>query len=189
MEIESINESGVVELSKDNLDFFNRNLPMVVGSDGKTREFDPNRIKVSILKETSIKNLPNAEEVVDVITGQVCISLTQLVRNKNNKEVTAPMVREITCGHLYSLNPLYRDEYTRLGIPFDDFKRSYGHLFDEIEKWETLTPKDVYNLIIPRMNSTEIIELVFRIAKDYIGVRNNIHDASTERAHRLSEKV
>lgn len=180
MEMNELNESGVMELGKDNLDFFDRNLPMVVGSDGKMREFDPSRIKISILKETSIKNLPNADDVADEVTGQVCVSLTQLMRNKNKKEVTAPMVREIVCGHLYAIKRLYRDEYTRLGIPYADFREAYGHLFDEVKDWETLTHQDVCDFIIPKMNSTEIIELVFRIAKDYIGVRNNIQDSLSD---------
>lgn len=171
MELDNVNGNGVVALSVENQKFIERNLPMVVGSDGKTRIFDEKRITDSILRETTAPI-----EVATYVTTEIKKML--LVARK--KVVTAPYIREKVCDVLFNINEKWRSEYTRLGIPYADFKKSYGHIFDEIEDWKNLTPQDIYNHIVPKMNSVEIIELIFRIAKDYVGVRNNIESHRDE---------
>ena len=171
MEINKVNNGSLTMLSVENQEFIKRQLPMVVGSDGKTLKFEEKRIEMSILRETSAP-----EDVAHYVTMEV----KKMLLVSKQKVVTAPYIREKVCCTLFNLNPKWRDEYTRLGIPYADFKSAYGHLFDDIENWEKLTPQDIYDHIVPKMNSVEIIELIFRIAKDYIGVRNNIEAHNEE---------
>lgn len=174
---------GVVVLSQGNKDFIWRNMPKVIGSqDGVAHTFDPDRIKHSILKETTIKkDCPkNWELVADKITAEVCEVIMDLYINKKYTEVTARYVRELVCGALQNINRKWRSQYTTMGIPWADFKNGYGYLFDEIENWEDVTPHQIYDLIIPKMNSIEIIELICKMARDYIGVRNDIKDFEAE---------
>ena len=184
VEINNVNNgNGVVVLSQGNKEFIWRNMPKIIGSqDGIAFKFVPDRIKVSILIETSIKiDCPERwEEVSDEITAEVCELIMELKINKEYREITARYVRELACGALQRRNRKWRSQYTTMGIPWADFEKSYGHLFDAIQKWEDVNPQQIYELIIPKMNSIEIIELIFKMARDYIGVRNDIRDFESE---------
>ncbi len=159
-----------------NYDFFIRNMPKVLPSDAsKPQEFNPFRIKKSILKETSInRDTDHPEEIADEIVKNVCRILLDLKINKGYDLVTARYIREVVCSILQQYNRKWRSEYTTMGIPYADFKRDFGHLFDDIEKWEDVD--GIYSKIIGTINSAEVINLIFRIVRDYIGVRNDIKD-------------
>jgi transcriptional regulator NrdR family protein len=162
MEMQNIKQSL---LNKQQEDFFKRNLPKVIGSDGEIRNFDESRIRQSILNETSA----NTE-----IAKYVATEMKRMLLHSDHKTITAPYIREIACSILYDVDPQYRDEYTRLGMPYADFKDAYKDIFEDLSDWKKLTPQDVYELIIPKLNSMELIEMVYRLARDYIGVRNSI---------------
>lgn len=154
-----------VMLNEEKEKFFKRNLPKVTGSDGKLRDFDGSRIKKSILKETSADR-----DVAEYVETE----MKRVLLHSDHERITAPYIREIACSILYDVNPQYRDEYTRLGMPYADFEDAYGEIFKDLSDWKNLTPQDVYEAIIPKLNSMELIEMVYRLARDYIGVRNNI---------------
>ncbi|MBN2150248.1 MAG: hypothetical protein JW839_02260 [Candidatus Lokiarchaeota archaeon] len=160
MEANNGNEAGS---SKWN-DFVSRNLPNVVRSDGKTERFDPNRIISSLLRETSIGEV-EAKEVTEEITVKLLSS--------GHDMVTAPFIREQLCSIMYRKNPVWRFEYTRLGLPFRDFEKLLTGFFDKFKVESDLDEKGIQD-VITTLDKRQLAELVRRMAKDYIGVRNSI---------------
>jgi len=165
MQVNNINISRVLALSDEQAKFLDRQLPKVVGSDGTTRIFDGGRIKSSMLKE--IDDLP--EDVAEAITLEVTTLLL------GHDVVTAPMIRELACGVLYRFNPKWRYQYTRLGIPYWNFKEKYGAVFDKLNiDWRKLTKEDILYEVIPTIDPFDLCSLVKMIGKDYLGVKNII---------------
>lgn len=179
VEINNINE-GVVVLSQGNLNFFKRNMPQVLPTDGtEAQDFDPNRIKSSIFKETSIVEDctlwgVDPDGVADEIVADVCSEIMELHIKKGYDVITARYTRERTCVALHNYYQKWRSQYTTMGIPWAEFKKAYGHIFDAIGSIEEITPQVITEKILPHMNSLEIINLILRMGKDYIGVRNDI---------------
>lgn len=167
----NINIEGDGPLSDGHKEFVDRNMPKVMGSDGSVREFDPSRIKRSIIKETDV-----SETDADLVTGEVMGSLL----TSEMSIVTAPMIREIVCSALYRRNPKWRFQYTRLGIPFYDFQKSYGKLFANFQDWRDLTPRIIMDEVIPNMLPHEICDLIMKIGRDFLGVKNNIGEIEFE---------
>jgi len=158
-------------LSDEQADFLDRQMPRVVTSDGKVKPFEGNRIKNSMLDE--IKDFP--ENIAEAVTVEVSKSLL------GHEIVTAPMIRELVCGVLYRLNPKWRFQYTRLGIPFFNFKNQYGPVFDNLSiDWRAMTREDVLNNVIPMINPYDLCELVMMIGKDYLGVKDSIDSSDGE---------
>ncbi|MHA1793258.1 MAG: ATP cone domain-containing protein [Promethearchaeota archaeon] len=148
-------------------DFVLRNLPGVIRSDGTTERFDPDRIINSLLKETTIP-----EEEAKRVTEEIVIKFL----NSEHELITAPFIREQVCSILFRKNPTWRFEYTRLGIPFYNFKIISGGFFDRFKKSSELTD-DVMEKIISTLDKKVLAELIRRMAKDYIGVRNKIRES------------
>jgi len=141
-----------------------RNLPSVVRSDGTVEEFDADRIIGSLLRETSI-----TREAAGEIASEMVVRLL----SSGHKVVTAPFIREQLCSLLYGASPKWRFQYTRLGTPYHDFKRRYGEFFDRFEDCEDLG-RDFRDRVIAALPPKDLVEIVRRTAKDYIGVRNKI---------------
>jgi transcriptional regulator NrdR family protein len=146
--------------------FMARNLPSVVRSDGTVEEFDPQRILDSVREETSI-----TEEAAREVTSDIMLKLL----NAGHEVVTAPFIREQVCSLLYSREPKWRFQYTRLGMPYHDFRESYGDFFDQFEDWDDLNESFVAK-VIAELDPLRLVEMVRRMAKDYIGVRNDLDD-------------
>jgi hypothetical protein len=171
MQVNNINIEKVLPLSDEQANFLDRHLPRVVGSDGETRPFDGTRIKNSMLKE--IADLP--ENVAEDVTAKVTTLLL------GYKMVTAPMIRELACGVLHRINPKWRFKYTRLGIPYWNFQKKYGTVFDELNiDWRELTKDDILNKVIPMINPYDLCSLIKMIGKDYLGVKKNIESPEGE---------
>ena len=145
-------------------DFLNRNLPRVIRSNGTVEDFDPRCIKNSIMKETSIP-----EHDAHVITEEIMRKLLSL----EQKTITAPFIREQVCIVLHDHNPKWRFEYTRLGIPYNDFKEQWSDSFEGINDQHDLD-NGAMEKILSSMDKKKLVEMVRRMARDYIGVRNNI---------------
>jgi transcriptional regulator NrdR family protein len=163
MNVNNVNETHAGNLN----DFIIRNLPSVARSDGKTENFEPNRIIKSLLEETTIPE-DDAREVTEEIVIQFL--------NSEHELVTAPFIREQICSILFKRNPRWRFEYTRLGLPFRDFENLCSGFFDSFKNGEELNEKAVEQ-VITTLDRKMLAELVRRMAKDYIGVRNKIHDS------------
>lgn len=162
MNVKNTNEIHIGSLNN----FIIRNLPSVARSDGKKEKFEPNRITLSLLNETTISE-DDAVEVTEEIVIQFL--------NSEHELITAPFIREQVCSILFKRNPRWRFEYTRLGLPFHDFEELCSGFFDTFKNREDLNEKAVEDVIIT-LDKKILSELVSRIAKDYIGVRNKIND-------------
>lgn len=145
-------------------DFLSRNLPRVIRSDGTVEDFNAGRIRDSILRETTI-TMHEANAVTEEIMRKLLSS--------EQKIITAPFIREQTCSVLHERNPKWRFEYTRLGIPFHDFKKHWSDFFDQISDDDDLD-NGIIDTILEKMDKKKLVELIRRMAKDYVGVRNNI---------------
>lgn len=148
-------------------DFMLRNLPSVVRSDGTTERFEPNRIITSLLEETTIP----AEEA-NKVAEEIVIDFL----DSEHKMVTAPFVREQVCSILFRRNPRWRFEYTRLGVPFHDFQKICTGFFDKFKSTDDLNEKSMEKMLLS-LDKRMLAELVQRMAKDYIGVRNKINES------------
>ncbi|MHA1680964.1 MAG: hypothetical protein ACTSUE_08140 [Promethearchaeota archaeon] len=170
MEVNDIKQSQ----SRQWDDFVLRNLPSVIRSDGTTERFEPDRIISSLLEETTIP-----EEEASEVTGEIVIKFL----NSEHPLVTAPFIREQVCSILFKKNPRWRFEYTRLGMPFHDFEKMCTGLFDQFKRSDELSEKTVER-VISSLDKKTLAELVRRMAKDYIGVRNKIHESDAGRPGR-----
>jgi anaerobic ribonucleoside-triphosphate reductase len=103
-------------------------LPKVITSKGNVEVFNPDLIVKSIEKETGLKN-GNSKEILKEVVRKIIAG--------NVRILTAPMIRELVCSVLiergYEKERLY---YTRLGIPFYDFKNLVNSNILESEKKE-----------------------------------------------------
>lgn len=154
----------------ENIAFFNRNRPQVVRSDGTTERFNPSRITQSILRETDISK-KDARKVTETVS--------RILLTSDMRLVTAPFIREQVCGVLYDIDPKLRFQYTRLGMPYNDFKNRYGDLFDQFATVSDMGKKDITEKVIAEMQPDKIIEFIWRVGKEYIGVRNDIDELET----------
>lgn len=146
-------------------DFVTRNLPKVVRSDGTKERFEPDRIISSLLQETSIP---------EDIAKQVAEEITIVLLNSEQEMVTAPFIREQLCSILYKKNPRWRFEYTRLGLPFHDFQALSTGFFDRFKTEKELDERAIDD-VLTTLTKAQLADLVRRMAKDYIGVRNSIN--------------
>lgn len=165
---ESLFETGVEGETRHESaqsEFVIRNLPSVFRSNGKVEKFDPERIMASLLSETSI-----TEEKAKEVTGEFVIKML----NSEHPEVTAPFIREQICSILFQKNPTWRFEYTRLGMPFRDFEAICKGYFDQYRSSSEIDGS--IDRIVAAMDKETLEEIVRRMAKDYVGVRNNIRD-------------
>lgn len=175
MNMQSMNGINTWSLDKEKNEFFVKNLPLVERTDGTIEPFNPNRIRDSIIKETGI-----SEEFANKITLDVIKKLISL----DYELVTAPFIRETVCALL----PLIlRYKYTRLGIPYFDFKMDYKQFFDQFKDCADLTDENIMTKIIAEMKPKKLINLIKRIAKDYIGVRNKIQGTDVEERKKADE--
>ena len=92
-------------------------MPFVIDKTLKRKEFDPNLIYKSLLKETNI-----SEENAEKIVKQVARSIISM--SSNIKYITSPMIREIVNATLlqYGLEK-ERLRYTRIGFPYYDLEK------------------------------------------------------------------
>lgn len=146
------------------LGFFERHLPVVERSDGTAERFVPSRIVNSLISETSIC----AEDAAKV-TEKTVIRLL----NTPQKTVTAPFIREQVCDILYRMNPMWRFEYTRLGMPFKDFDILCGSFLKEFKDINDIDERVVEN-IMSDIDNAKLVQILKRMFRDYVGVRNNI---------------
>lgn len=170
MQVNNINFDKILPLTDEHFYFLDRNMPKVVKSDGTLHVFDGERIKHSMLNE--IKDLP--EDIAHYVTLEVSRALL------GHEIVTAPNIREIACGVLHRIKPIWRFQYTRLGIPYYNFKKDFGKLFDGFDSWEELDDDYVMNVVIPKMKPNEIVKLIKLLGKDYLGVTKKIEDGKNK---------
>jgi len=92
-------------------------IPFVINKTLEKKEFDPNLIYESLLKETDVSE-ENAKKVVKEVVRKI-ISM-----GTNIKHITSPMIREITNVTLlqYGLEK-ERLKYTRIGFPYYDLEK------------------------------------------------------------------
>lgn len=147
------------------VEFMLRNMPSILRSSGEVEKFDPHRIMDSLLKETSI-----TEEKAREVTWEVMIKML----TSDQKVLTAPFIREQVCTILFQKNPKWRFEYTRLGMAFHDFEKICNGYFNKYRSVSQI--EGSIDKIILTLDNATLGEIVSRMAKDYIGVRNRIHD-------------
>lgn len=150
-------------------EFITRNLPSVFRSNGKIEKFDPERIIASLMSETSI-----TEEKAKEVAGEFVIKML----SSEHRVVTAPFIREQICSILFQKNPKWRYEYTRLGMPFRDFEEICKGYFDQYCSSSEIDGS--IDHIVSSLDKKTLGEIVRRMAKDYVGVRNNIRDGITK---------
>jgi transcriptional regulator NrdR family protein len=156
-------EDGVLRESAE-VEFVTRNLPSILKSNGKIEKFDPERIIISLLNETSI-----TEEKAKEVTWEIMIKLL----NSDQGTVTAPFLREQICSILFNKNPKWRFEYTRLGMPFRDFEKICNGYFDQYRSGAEIDGS--IDQIVSVLDKKTLGEMVRHMVKDYVGVRNHIY--------------
>lgn len=145
------------------IDFITRNCPLVLRSDGNREHFNVNRIATSLLRETSVPK----DEIYPIIA-----SVTKVLLQARVATVTAPFIREQVCNILYRRNPKWRFEYTRLGMPYFDFEKKYGDLFEGVD----LENGDELDRLFSTMDRGELIDIAKGIVHDFAGVRKRIRE-------------
>lgn len=92
----------------------NNLIPYVIDKTLEKKEFNPNMIYESLLRETDISE-NNAKKVMEEVARKL------VVMSKSIKNITSPMIREITNVTLLQFGlEEERLRYTRIGFPFND---------------------------------------------------------------------
>lgn len=102
------------KLIKSKTEFLKNLLPRVFRTEGDVVEFDPLKIKQSIVKETGL-DCESANKITDLVVRRIISS--------GIKFLSGPHIREIVCSVLSEHH--YEDErkiYTRIGMPLMDYE-------------------------------------------------------------------
>jgi len=102
-------------------------MPNVLKTDQSIEIFNPERLIISLGKETGLPEL---------ISREITVSVTRKIISANLKIVTGPLIREMICGELLVRGlEKERTKYSRIGMPYFDFfaLTSNGHSLSEIK--------------------------------------------------------
>jgi anaerobic ribonucleoside-triphosphate reductase len=105
-------------------------LPEVLFKDKKSgivkkNKFDPNRIYISLLKETDLSEKDAEKITLDVF---------RFITSSNLKILTAPLIRELVSYTLSKFGfEIARLKNTRIGFPFKDLEEKIAECHDEEE--------------------------------------------------------
>ena len=116
-------------------------LPEVHYKDKKSKEikkdkFDPNRIYISLLKETDL-----SEQDAEKIT----LDVFRFITSSNLKILTAPLIRELVSYTLSKFGfEIARLQNTRIGFPYKDLKEKIAECNDVDELKEFIYTGVIY---------------------------------------------
>jgi anaerobic ribonucleoside-triphosphate reductase len=116
-------------------------LPEVLFKDKKSgivkkNKFDPNRIYISLLKETDLSEKDAEKITLDVF---------RFITSSNLKILTAPLIRELVSYTLSKFGfEVARLKNTRIGFPFKDLEKKIAECHDEAELKEFVYKGVIY---------------------------------------------
>ena len=179
MQARNIGMNRTPNLDEENERFAREHLPSVLRNDGSIHPFDGDKIKDSILKETSA-----SERIADIVTERV---VTEILTSRYTSRdiVTAGHIREVSCCVLQDIRKKLRSQYTRLGMSFYDFERNFGGIFDEFDDLDDLTEQNIMEKVIAVMNPSSIVKFFTIVGRDYKGIRNDIRAFESEERDRM----
>jgi anaerobic ribonucleoside-triphosphate reductase len=102
----------------------------------KKNKFDPNRIYISLLKETDLSEKDAEKVTLDVF---------RFITSSNLKILTAPLIRELVSYTLSKFGfEIARLKNTRIGFPFKDLEEKIEECHDEEELKEFIYSGVIY---------------------------------------------
>ncbi|MFX0010650.1 MAG: hypothetical protein ACFE9R_10075, partial [Candidatus Hermodarchaeota archaeon] len=102
----------------------------------KKNKFDPNRIYMSLLKETNLSEKDAEKVTLDVF---------RFITSSNLKILTAPLIRELVSYTLSKFGfEIARLKNTRIGFPFKDLEEKIEECHDEEELKEFIYSGVIY---------------------------------------------
>ncbi|MHA1273730.1 MAG: anaerobic ribonucleoside-triphosphate reductase [Promethearchaeota archaeon] len=118
-------------------------LPKVFRTEGDVVEFDPLKIKISIIKETGLDE-DNADKITEIVVRRIISSGIQFL--------SGPHIREIVCSVLSEQH--FEEErklYTRIGMPLMDYEEILIHGVNENAN-QDMNPESIHHWAANRIS-------------------------------------